>query len=311
MITLFLIIYFSLRKNINRRWDGSPVLPYYSPKDLGISESRFSFYSGHWLLSGSRYFLKGIPYKGLVVFFHGLGAGRTSYLMEISSLVKEGYLVYAYDNTGSMESQGPSIVGLAQTVTDMRHFFAFLDADPLSKGLKRYSMGHSWGGYGAMMSLDNAYHIEKAISMAGFVQPSIEYAFLSKPLANPLLKPFLKLALIATAGKNGDSSAIPVIKKSHGKLLYIQGTNDKLVGFNSAFGTLKKYFPNDPKVTLLEAKGAEHACFLSSSSQKYQDGLNAKGLTSLSCPLGLKMDIKKATGENPEIMKAIFDFLAK
>jgi uncharacterized protein len=311
MLTIYLILYFSLRKNINRRWDGSPALPYYSPKDLGILESRFSFYSGKWLLSGSRYFLNKGPYKGLVVFFHGLGAGRTSYLMEISSLVKAGYLVYAYDNTGSMESQGPTIIGLAQTIKDMRHFFAFLDADPLSKGLRRYAMGHSWGGYGAMMSLNNDYHIKRAISISGFVQPSIEYGFLAKPLANPFLKPFVKLILKQMCGKDGDASAIPVIKKSQGKLLYIQGTNDKLVGFSSAYGLLKKNFQNDPKVTLIEAKGAEHAAFLSDDAQKYQDEMNAKGLTSLTGPIGLKMDIRKATGENPEIMKAIFEFLAK
>jgi pimeloyl-ACP methyl ester carboxylesterase len=76
-------------------------------KILESLKKNFSFVSGRWMLSGSRYFVGNWPYKALVVFYHGIGAGRNAYVQPICDLAKQGYLVYAFDNTGSMQSEGP------------------------------------------------------------------------------------------------------------------------------------------------------------------------------------------------------------
>lgn len=300
-----------LKKNVNRRWDASPSLPMLSAFDFNLEESPFSFFSGKWELYGSRYWVKGTKFKGLMVFFHGIGGGRTSYMRQIASCAQNGYLVYAYDNTGSMQSQGPGIYGLGQAVKDMRAFYSFLDQEEEAKGLKRYSMGHSWGGYVSMMSLESGHKVEKAVSFAGFVQPSLEYGFLAPILKNPFFMIYLKIFLRKSLGNDGDLSVIPVIKATSGSLFYIQGDKDTLVGYKEAYKELEKAFKNDPKVTLLSRPGVGHGCFSSKDAEEYREKVTNDGISSLTGPIGLHMDPIKATIEDPEIKKAVFDFFAK
>jgi pimeloyl-ACP methyl ester carboxylesterase len=105
---LYLLIVSFMKRDVIHRMDGSPAFPYWKAKDLGVEEEVFSFLSGRWKLYGSRYFVGKGPYKALVVFYHGIGAGRNAYVQPICDLAKQGYLVYAFDNTGSMQSEGPS-----------------------------------------------------------------------------------------------------------------------------------------------------------------------------------------------------------
>ena len=96
----------SIFGDIFRRWK----LEEFSPKQRyqAVAEEfprrSVSFYSGKNKLQGYVYGEE--KQKGLVVFSHGILSGHEDYLGAILELVKRGWTVFAFDNTGSAESEG-------------------------------------------------------------------------------------------------------------------------------------------------------------------------------------------------------------
>lgn len=307
MLLSLLFICHTLRKMCCRRYDGSPAFPYWRAKDFGVSEERFSFRSGKNLLSGSRYFKEGVAPKALIVFFHGLGDGRASYIKEISLLAKEGYLVYAYDNTGSMESEGKTMISFDHTMQDQKAFFRWLDSDGLALHLPRYAIGHSWGGFGSLASSKRGYGIEKIVSLAGYT--SIATNFLSHfPKWLSFLKPIVWIGSRFFEPRFGGTNVISLLKKSDAKVLYIQGSKDKIVLPRAGFISLRKAFYGDPRFKFIYVEGSGHSVFRAPSSEEYVHSLLKKGLEEPNCDPSIRMDLDKATKENMEVWKAIFDF---
>lgn len=297
-----------LDKNMCRRWDGSPALPYFKSSDLGIEEKRFSFKSGKNTLYGSKYFKKGVIYKDLVVFFHGLGAGRNAYMKEISEFVKHGYLVYAYDYTGCMESEGNNIIGLGQPLKDVECFFEYLDTDENAKGLNRFVVGHSWGGYVASYSIGNEkFRIKKAVSMAGFLKPEDQYYDLAPQLKK--LKIFLRLYFKNGLKNYGNVDVKEIIKKTKTPFLYVQGIQDKTVPYKNNGKAIEELSRENKsiKTKIFERRG--HNIHMSNEAENYCASLLNEGLNKPNNKPELTMDIQKATVEDPRVMKCIFDFL--
>lgn len=291
-----------------RRFDGYPTLPYYQADDLGLEESRFSFKSQHgWVLSGSRYHVKGVKFKALVVFFHGLGDGRASYTKTIEILAKAGYLVYAYDNTGCMESQGNKIYSFEHTLIDQKYFFEWLENDPFAKGLKRYSVGHSWGGFGAAVSAKNQYKIEKVVDIAGF-NYALDIIMDKLPKSLAFLRPFLWINLKLASGKYGCSKASKIINKSNAKILYIQGKDDTDVTLKRGYESLRKEVKtNNIKYILVSDRG--HSVYKSKEAEKYVEKVLSEGILDLKSTKNVEMNIVKATEINKELWAEIFKFL--
>lgn len=296
-----------LSKLCHRRYDGSPALPYWRARDVGIEEEHFSFLSGKNTLSGSRYFLEGENPKAVVIFFHGLGDGRASYIKEISLLVKQGYLVYAYDNTGSMESEGKTMISFDHTLEDQKAFFHFLDKDPKANGLRRFSIGHSWGGFGALASAKKEYHVEKIVSLAGYT--NIMTNFLSHlPKWMCFLRPLIWISARFFDPRNGGANSLKILKKSDAKVLYIQGDQDKIVLPKAGFISLRKAFYGNPRFKFIYVQGSGHSVFRDPRSEEYVHSLLKQGIEEPNCDSSLQMDLNKATEENKEVWKAIFEF---
>ncbi len=302
----------AIKKAFGRRYDGYPTLPYYHALDLGIKEERFTFKTQHgWNLSGSRYFEKEGGFAGVIVFFHGLGDGRASYIKTISLLAKAGYLVYAYDNTGCMESEGNEIYCLEHTAIDQEYFFRFLDNDPKAKGLKRFALGHSWGGYGAALSAKPEYKIEKVVDIAGFDSPlDVALGKFSKSL-RPILKPFLYIAFKSISPKYGCIKSSKILKMSNSKVLYIQGDKDEDVTLEQGYKPLHAVFKNNPRFRWIIIKGRKHSVYKSKDAEDYVEKVISKGILSNKVTENIKMDIVRATNENKELWEEIFAFLAE
>ena len=306
---LCLTVHHMLKSVFGRRFDGAPTLPYWRAKDLGVKEERFSFYTQHhWKLSGSRYYVKGKDYKGLIVFFHGLGDGRASYIKTICQLAKEGYLVYAYDNTGCMESEGNEIYSFEHTLIDQKYFFEFLDKDPKAQGLKRYAIGHSWGGYSVAVSAKKEYKIQKIVDIAGF-NSAIDVTMRNIPKSLQILRPFVWLNFKFASGKYGCIPATKVLKGSSCKFLYIQGDKDTDVLLEDGYGPLYKEFKNNKRFSFIIEKGRGHSVYKSIEAEEYVKKIIKEGITQTSVTKDIEMDLVKATEENKELWKKIFSFL--
>ncbi|MCR4645294.1 MAG: alpha/beta hydrolase, partial [Oscillospiraceae bacterium] len=75
------------------------------------------FTSGKNTLQGYIYGLDNLDTdaaKGLIVFAHGIGAGHENYINQLMWFADRGWVVFAYDATGSCTSEGSGTVGLVQ-----------------------------------------------------------------------------------------------------------------------------------------------------------------------------------------------------
>ena len=93
-----------------------------------------TFPSGDETLTGYIYG-KDNTSKGLVVVSHGLGGDSEGYIAETKYFVDNGFMVFAYDNTGSGVSTGDSCVGLVQSVIDLDNALTYVEQNPVFAGL--------------------------------------------------------------------------------------------------------------------------------------------------------------------------------
>ena len=306
---LSLVLLKALAKAMDFRFDGVPALCYFDEKDFNICAEPFSFRSGKWLLRGKKYYLPNIEHKALITFFHGAGAGHSAYMLEIAALVQQGYLVYAYDNTGCMTSEGTGIGSFAQSLLDQKAFYAFLDKKD-TKGLARYAIGHSWGGFTALGALDPAYHVEKVVSISGFLSVKAELI-----AQLPILEKFegtLDHALRKGYGEFGLRNMIDLIRQSSAKVLYIQGENDPVVPRNVAYDLLEQHFKDDPRVCLLLVPGAMHNPYWTLEAQKYFLDLQAQSkILRLDFDNHARVDYQRLNADDPKVMGPIIKFLSE
>lgn len=306
---LYALIHHSFKKAFGHRYDGAAVFPYWRAKDLGLEEERFHFTSQHgWELSGSRYYVKGKEFKGLIVFFHGLGDGRASYIYSIALLAKQGYLVYAYDNTGCMESQGNQIYSLEHTLIDQKYFFSWLEKDPKAQGLRRFAVGHSWGGYGACVSAKKEYKIEKVVDIAGF-NSVLDSSLTNFPAWGKLLKPWVWLNLKTASGKYGNTKAVNVLSKSKAKVLYIVGKDDRMVTLKEGYEPIYKAFKDNKRFKFIVKEGRGHSVYKDKDAETYVVKLLKDGINSPTLDHNIEMDLVRATKEEKGVWEQIYQFL--
>ena len=124
-----------------------------------------SFMSGDNLLQGYVY---GVGQdRGLVVLAHGIGGGADSYLSQISYFVDQGWCVFAYDASGSFDSEGKSTKGFPQGLLDLRAALDFIGGEESLSSLPVLLFGHSWGGYAVANVLHFGYDVVGVVSVSG------------------------------------------------------------------------------------------------------------------------------------------------
>jgi pimeloyl-ACP methyl ester carboxylesterase len=311
MILLSLALSPFFKRPFKGRQDGTPLLAYYHEDTYSdLTATPFSFYSGKWRLRGFVYAPKGQAIKGLIVFFHGIGAGHYAYLIEIHNLAKAGYLVYAYDNTACGLSEGKDLNSLSTGVLDQNAFFRFLDNDPKAQGLTRYAVGHSWGGFLALCALNPAYHISKVVSLAGF-----DSVYSLARSHYPAIRFGRWLALEVqwlNYGKAGLVSGLKLMKKTTCPVLYIQGEEDQMVPFQATGLHFQKECAGHPNIHFLFRPGLAHQPYWTLEGEKYAGPiLDAIWKSDYQRDLDFKIDYARFTSDDPAVLKAIIDFLAE
>ena len=311
MCILLSIIGHTINKAHHARYDGNPRLEYFSPDDLGLAHSDFSFKSGKWTIHGSRYWVDGTIPAALVVFFHGIGAGRNAYMKEIATICRHGYLVYAFDYTGCMESEGPYIYGLGHVSKDLDAFFAWLDQDEIAFQLPRFAIGHSWGGYAALLSSKECFGVRKIVSFSGFTQVSRLYSGFLRSYWMRKLTPLIRLFLFLEEGASENIDAASRLRKSNSELLYIQGSEDRIVSLEAGLNDLRRRLPTRPNSEYVMVIGQDHNPYLTPNAEAYLNEISGKKVHSVDGPADFRLDIEKATEENHEVWKKVFDFLGR
>lgn len=219
-----------------------------------------TFPSGKETLTGYIYG-KDNTSKGLVVVSHGLGSFSEGYIGETKYFVDNGFMVFAYDNTGSGASTGDSCVGLVQSALDLDSALAYVEQNPLFDGLPVCLYGHSWGGYATTAILNFDHDITAVASLAGYNDSLQEMTYVGKSLVGSFVyveKPFIWLTLRTAFGDRMRLTAVDGINRAkHTAVMVIQGDQDDFVGFDGPciYANRDKITRDDVVFVLLEGRG--------------------------------------------------------
>jgi uncharacterized protein len=192
-------------------------------------------------------------------------------------------------------------------IQDIRAFYKFLDKDEKARDLQRYSYGHSWGGYSALLTALPEFHVSKIVSLSGFISELDEYTSLAPQTNNFLIRFLIKIrGRVNTPG--GPLSVIPGMEKTTAKILYVQGKDDEVVPWARSGEVLAKKFANKNNISFMFVPGRNHSIMSTPEASVYFKGLVAQGINEINGPVGLTMDLDKSTEEDKEVTKATFDF---
>ncbi len=252
------------------RQDGNGTAYYFSAEDFdGLSKTPYSFKSskGH-NLQGYFYSYDNPIDKRIVIFDHGFGGGHRSYMKEIEKLCSHGYLVFAYDHTGCMESGGSDTNGMAQSLCDLNDCINTLKNDESFSDFDISVVGHSWGGFSTLNI--TAFHpdVSHVVAISGFV--SVE--LLVKSNFGGILKLYRKAIMRLESKSNpcyARCSAIESLSNTDVKALLIYSDNDPLCSKVAHYDALAAGLKNCDNVKLLLVSNKGHNPNYTADAVKY------------------------------------------
>ena len=247
------------RTKVFCRCDDKGTAYYFSAKDFdGLHAEAYSFVSSKGsTLRGNFYYYDNPVKNRLIVFDHGFFGGHLSYMKEIEMLCRKGYLVFSYDHTGCMESEGESANGLGQSLADLNDCFNALKKEEKLQGYDFSVMGHSWGGFSTLNISALHPEISHIVVLSGFI--SIE-AMLSQFIPSALS--FLAKPIFKVEKKYNPESlkynAVETLRNTKARVLLIYSDNDPAVKKDVHFEALRKGLEGKVNIKLILASEKGH-----------------------------------------------------
>ncbi len=175
--------------------------------------------------------------QGLVVVSHGIGGGADSYLPQITYFIDNGFRVFAYDSTGSFDSEGKSTKGFPQSLLDLNAALTYINLQTEFDGLPILLFGHSWGGYAVANILHYDHEISGVVSVSGANSPMDIIIEQGRNMMGGFINvqyPFLLLYQKMLFGETASLNAVDAINNSDVPILVIHGTKDDFVLHNGS-----------------------------------------------------------------------------
>ena len=308
------------KSNIKIRQDGNSLLHYFSVADFpGLQRTPFDFEGNNGQkLQGYYYYYPSARKDRLIVFDHGMGGGHVAYLKEIELIASHGYMVFTYDHTGCLESEGEDIGGFAQSLCDLDYAVNALKASKECGDAKFTVIGHSWGGFSTLNISALHPDIDSCISLSGFigVERMVEQFF------SGILK-FYRPAILALEHESNPMYSLidarRSLKGSKSRILYIASDNDPTVKTAYHFDTLKKNPPEGANIEFMLVHGKLHnpnysesaVAELSKMSKAMTEGMKKKAFETPEAVEAFRTswDWNKITEQDENLWNKIFDFI--
>jgi dipeptidyl aminopeptidase/acylaminoacyl peptidase len=250
------------------RAEETKAIFYFSKDDFqGLSQTPFPVRSakGH-RLQGYFYSYPNPKKNVIVIFEHGMGSGHRGYMKEIEILAKAGYLVYAYDHTGCMESGGETTGGFSQSLMDLDNVITAFLKNETYRHYQFYVVGHSWGGFSTLNIAAIHPEVKKAVAISGFVSP--------ERILKQSLGMFYKKIYEKEKKKNPKYmkfNALNSLYRSKAKMLIIHSDDDKVVSCKQNFDIMHKAFVGYENITFWKVSGKGHNPNYTTDAVKYKD----------------------------------------
>ena len=326
-VILILLLLSKLILNLvfGKRCEGNPKLKYFTADDFeGLEANPIEFKSNKGqILRGNIYTSKDIKENiGLLIFAHGMGGGHLSYTTEINTFAKAGFIVMAYDNTGTCASEGKSLKGFFQSVIDLQYALKFVKSN---NELSKYSIGlvgHSWGAYTVCQVLQFKPNVKAVVAMSGpnnFAKLICDTMKNETKINFSFLKPFIAIVNFVTFGIKGIKNTANVLKDTEIPVLLLHGDLDKTAPLdNSPISNTKVQEKYNIKTIVYE--GRFHNVYQTKESEEYLNETfgaiselakkyEGEELEKESNKTYNNIDYKKITEEDKGVMNTIIKFL--
>ena len=174
---------------------------------------------------------------GLILIAHGIASGADSYLPETMYFVDANWCVFAFDGTGTRESEGGGIRGLPQTKLDLRAALDYIDSNNELTDYPIMLYGQSMGGYATTAILaDNRDDIEAVVAVSAFNSPLDVMHWHSSSMVGGfanLFYPFIWIYNSLLFGNDANITAVDGINATDIPIMIVYGTDDDVVPFDT------------------------------------------------------------------------------
>lgn len=209
--------------------------------------------------------------KGLILVVPGAGCPADGHLLEISYFVDRGWQVFSYDATSLGKSEGRSVRGLPQAVSDLRAAICYLHGI-FPDSFVIYA--HSAGAYAACRLLSSPF-VRAAVCIAGFDRPLDVMLYHARLHAGALALlgcPALFLRDFLLFGRAGNRSALRAINRVDTPLLLCQDENDRVVPFAASLAGKKEKIKNK-NARIAGLSSGHSGAWLSERAEAYADSV--------------------------------------
>lgn len=305
-LILLLLALFIKKAAFGSRCDKNPLLKYFSAEDFNLSQKVIDVAQPQ-----KNQYIRAVLYKKngaaprdeLIVFCHGMGPGQVAYTTEIAYFCNLGYAVFAPDYYGCNLSDGKSIKNFKNGADSVAA--AVLYARENFTGYKKiYLVGHSWGGYAALVAAEQA-GADKVVALSAPDRPEkaiygAAAGRLPKFLAK-LLYPYIALVC-------GGRSAAESAQSISSPVLLVQGEKDAVVPPQNSVYSLAQ----GGNIKKLEVKDRGHNPYNTVNAEKMLGELMGKLAKAKETgeEYFKNFDFSAATEEDIAVMEEIARFLA-
>lgn len=251
----------------------------YEDLEAQYPRSLVRFESGNNRLQGYVYGLN--QEQGLVVVAHGIGGGADSYLSQITYFVDQGWRVFAYDATGSFDSEGKTTKGFPQALIDLDAALTYINTQEEFANLPILLFGHSWGGYAVANILHYDYEIAGVATVSGANSPMEMIIEQGRSMMGSFINiqyPYLWLYQRILFGETASLNAVDAINQSDVPVLIIHGTEDEFVAYDGSSIISKLNAITNPNVRTISpsepGRSGHNNLFRSVAGMDYIDEIN-------------------------------------
>ena len=323
VIAFLLLLAFAVEKvAFGNRCEGNAYLQYFTAADFPNLTADPVAFTGNCgqVLRGNLYTQAGRQdFKALLVFSHGMGGGHLSYTTELDFFAKRGYLVLAYDNTGTMASEGKSLVGMPQAVSDLRSALAFAKQDVRTKDLPVVLAGHSWGGYTVCRVLYFHPQVKGAVAFSAPDDVPRLLCAQAKAMTGKnlgFLEPFLRLYERLRFGKATAMRTSEIAAQTDVPLLLLHGGRDTTVRPEDAAAT-QDVLKNRKNIQTVLYPEKQHNVYATKEAEQYiADAFSKLGVLTKdkakaaeAKAFAATLDFRKMCEEDTEVMETVVAFL--
>lgn len=324
LTVLFLLLLAAAVEKVafGKRCEGNPYLQYFTASDFPNLSTESVEFTGNrrQILRGNLYFeTDRQDFKALLVFAHGMGGGHLSYTTELNYFAQCGYLVLAYDNTGTMASEGKSLVGMPQAISDLRSALAFAAQDARTKDLPVVLAGHSWGGYTVCRVLHFHPNVKGVVAFSAPDDVPQMLCAQAKAMTGKnlsVLEPFLRFYERLRFGKVAVTHTSEIAARSDVPILLLHGEKDSTVPPNDAAAT-QECLKDRANIQVRLYPEKQHNVYTTVAAEQYiADAFAELGVLAGNKAQAAKaeayaksLDFRKMCEEDSEVMDTVAAFL--